>query len=424
MNKFLYLPIFVLLLAGCNKGNKTTKLKPLFPGVADSSKSIIISNRLPSLPVNRKGTVTISVPEQRDYSIEDLVDQYSYICLETTKESLIGNIDQICRDSIFLFILDKRSKSVLRFDTTGHFLSRIGSKGKGPKEYISPSRIALDKSRREICILDDDAWKLEYFNYNGDHLRTTPMYFDFSDLAFWGKRIILRARTDENGKWEPIDKKEVLICDNNYKPLLTLFERPKDLSKDFHCEAVKPLKRFYDGIYFSTMLSDTIWRITNKSCDAMFVLKFPSRGKFIENDKLNELTDKKYEELINSEICFLGEYGITPNISYFFIKIKDKYRSILSLIYNRKTRHIIYGKKSYPFLNRFKRLGDYFFDGIDFTGDDGTFINVQQPNNMISIFKSLNKRDLSFLPQKDKKMMEQIGEKDNPVLMIVKVKDF
>lgn len=74
---------------------------------------------------------------------EDMVKSIEYIPLETTDQSLIGEIENLVVADGRFFINSDR-KSILCFSDDGKFLFKIGNIGRGPGEFISPFSISVD----------------------------------------------------------------------------------------------------------------------------------------------------------------------------------------------------------------------------------------------------------------------------------------
>lgn len=80
--------------------------------------------------------------DQPEY--ESLVKSVEYIPLETTKESLVGNVTSLYVSDGRILINSDRKK-VLCFDEDGKFLFNVGNRGRGTGEYISPFSICVEK---------------------------------------------------------------------------------------------------------------------------------------------------------------------------------------------------------------------------------------------------------------------------------------
>src|SRR5690606_26101942 len=94
-----------------------------------------------------KALDTITVPPVRKAygKFEDFFSKAAYIPLETSANSMIGNISRLCYFRDQFFILDKKGNSILIFDKKGKFLDKIEAIGKGPGEYISLMDFAIDR---------------------------------------------------------------------------------------------------------------------------------------------------------------------------------------------------------------------------------------------------------------------------------------
>jgi hypothetical protein len=96
------------------------------------------------------------------------VESIHYIPLETKAESLLGNVVQIKAIDNSLFIYD--GNQILQFSKSGHFISNIGKKGKGPTEYVvCESYSTTDKF---VFILDAGASVIKMYNHEGEYVQT------------------------------------------------------------------------------------------------------------------------------------------------------------------------------------------------------------------------------------------------------------
>lgn len=74
----------------------------------------------------------------------DIITDYNVIPLETTNESLIGNIDKIVFHDNQFFILDQfKVRTIFVFSSTGKFMWKLSKFGKGPGEFIEPTDFCI-----------------------------------------------------------------------------------------------------------------------------------------------------------------------------------------------------------------------------------------------------------------------------------------
>lgn len=71
------------------------------------------------------------------YPFDSLIDDISFIKLETNDDCVIGDIHQVLCTDNYIFILDFFStNAVYCFDKQGNYIRQIGKKGQDPGEYF------------------------------------------------------------------------------------------------------------------------------------------------------------------------------------------------------------------------------------------------------------------------------------------------
>jgi hypothetical protein len=99
--------------------------------------------------------------------MEHLFPLEELIVLEEREESLIGGIGWLSRVDDRLLIVDNIQDLVLLFDLQGRFLGRLGNKGQGPGEYMSPCQ-AIAGPDDTLCVLDRGRAIL-FYDRSGQH---------------------------------------------------------------------------------------------------------------------------------------------------------------------------------------------------------------------------------------------------------------
>lgn len=100
-----------------------------------------------------------------------LVDSVKYIQLENSDEAIISQISNVSFDDGFIFIHDVITASVLIFDDSGKYLTRISRIGKGPGEYIKLNSLMVNTENKELVVYDTRSRKLIFYDYEGNCLR-------------------------------------------------------------------------------------------------------------------------------------------------------------------------------------------------------------------------------------------------------------
>ena len=293
MRQFIYFTLFFFLFS-CKKGESNRTLKSINESFADSA--ILVKESIPYLELKNKDAICISVPEGVNMLYKDtLIGDYSYIPLETTDDCLIGEISKLCTDSSFFFVFDRRNNAAFRFSNKGFFLGKFSKKGRGPQEYTTLEDVALDKERKEVCLLDMGGRKMMFYDYGGTFLREEPLYYFFLGLEFWKNKLILNAGMVTNTMYPGIDCNRLLVAEKSQEPLYKGFPYPQKLRRQFYTE--NDLFTFSvhdDEVFYNYPLSDTIWQIKEGSCEAKYILKFKHRDNFFDNNDFQNITSEDY----------------------------------------------------------------------------------------------------------------------------------
>ena len=81
-----------------------------------------------------------SIAYEKQMPLSAFFKDVRYIPLETTRESLLGRINQLCMQGDTIFVLDGvMARSGLMFRKDGSYIGMVGSRGEGPSEYVAPT---------------------------------------------------------------------------------------------------------------------------------------------------------------------------------------------------------------------------------------------------------------------------------------------
>ena len=106
----------------------------------------------------------------------DFVDSVTHIKLETTDESLIGDISLVLFLDSLLIIQDNQTQSVFFFYKDGRFSHKIDRRGQGPGEYILLGRVMIDTDSQRIMIFDKESRKLIFYNLDGTFIKEITQF--------------------------------------------------------------------------------------------------------------------------------------------------------------------------------------------------------------------------------------------------------
>jgi hypothetical protein len=289
-------------------------------------------------------TVTVSldaVNKSQAVNIADLVDSVRFIKLETTDESLIGEILHVIFHEGLYYVNDRISSSILVFDWTGKYKFKISNKGRGPGEYIEISRLLLDEKNRQILIYDVHSRKMIYYTFDGEFIKEVH---GFSDGAVVRDLILL-----SDGSF---------LCYNPaYEERIKYWGVWKvDLSGKFDKFILKqtipyPPQFRYDNPYFYKLQDNKVglWRPDNN--DILYFLNDTVIYRLsmkINKKTVTDFPEQKTED-ISSQLTIV--MSVTDKDNFIFTQWWDQskgYADIASLYLKKENRSIVMAGIKYP----------------------------------------------------------------------------
>lgn len=141
------------------------------------------------------GVTVISKENTKMYDdkglIPDFVEEWDFIKLETSEQSLLHDAFNVNVDDGMIFIFSSPNsvtsgatkQEIKVYDKSGKFLHNIGAFGHGPGEYSYIGKWALNKKEKYVAIHDAD--KLKKYNYRGEFIEAVDVENDLSMLALF-----------------------------------------------------------------------------------------------------------------------------------------------------------------------------------------------------------------------------------------------
>ncbi|TKG94503.1 6-bladed beta-propeller [Puteibacter caeruleilacunae] len=127
---------------------------------------------------NDGGIIEINDSNVQTVESIDLTEMFdtdcSYMALETHEGCLIGDIEDMQFHDDKLFILSSVSgdNEVLVFDAKGHFINKIGVRGRGPEEYVAISAFGVNPYGKYVVLVDPLKEKIHKYDYSGKYLES------------------------------------------------------------------------------------------------------------------------------------------------------------------------------------------------------------------------------------------------------------
>ena len=138
--------------------------------------------------------------------MSDIIDSLEYIKLEYNPKFPIGFILDGFRPYItndYIFISCSHESGLLQYKRNGEFVSKIGSFGRGPGEYLQLLAVVIDEKKGIIYIIPNTKRVIDKYDYtSGKFLKEIPI-LDLNGKLMKGSNDITKAY--------PLSDNEVLV---------------------------------------------------------------------------------------------------------------------------------------------------------------------------------------------------------------------
>ena len=221
---------------------------------------------------NADGLLVLTFDDQSSSTFfsDRIFGKVEMIPLETTDDCLVGREpDLLSSDDRHFFIWDHQQQFIMRFDRTGKYINRIGSRGVGPGEYSSMGDCFIDTFANTVDILAHRGQILRY-DYDGTFISSrtygnNPLSFVKTGTDYWFYIGVI----PEAGEGRLIKISEDGTVVEKFLPVKTTWPIPFGIVKNFtRCGNIITLNEY---------ISHAVYRITKDGPMQTTVLNF---GKY------------------------------------------------------------------------------------------------------------------------------------------------
>lgn len=273
--------------------------------------------------------INVDPAGEESYAFDSLIDDISYIKLETNDDCLIGNIHQILCSKDYIFVLDMFvANAVFCFDKQGNFVRRIGKVGQGPGEYTRLCKMCLTSDQKQIVLYD---WtRLHYYDLKGNHIKDVSPGFYVNDIELINDDFIAGFR--ESGVDDDSQRRMLAVYDKDFKLLYREF--PTFYNEVFHLNnGMHPLRGFGNEIYLKEPWTHSIYRIEKERCYEKYRVNIVDGGyPEIQED----MDDDTYIKIVGTKVHF-QDYVILKDYALFYFG-KNGFTWSPFVVYSHKTK--------------------------------------------------------------------------------------
>lgn len=409
-NKIIFL-LLDLLLFGCNSKNlQQEKLSDI-----QSEDSFF----------------TVNVPdlwkEKREVFLSEIAESIEYIPLETSNESLVGNVldVQLTKDYIFISQRIRDNRPLLQFDRAGNFIRQIGKIGRGPEEYVQMRGFSIDKDHKRIYVLASYNGTVHTYSFDGDYIKSFKFPQSYGDIVWSRDSSFIcysesRTGTEKNIFEERNSNNEI----EQYVRNTFFWQHKLNYVTGFGNNRLKAFYRLNDKLHFKSTYNDTVYTYNDDKIIPKYFL---------------DLKDFRLPDQLRTEVT--GKMVTSPK--YYWVSPQETARYLFIFYCTYSTDQSESG---------LGRISDYGFITFDKTKMDGwAFLKPVFVNDLnggpsfypdyvsdslaiccesaFNMKRILNKADPTNKTTKLKEQMillrlkfKDLNESDNPIITIVKLK--
>jgi hypothetical protein len=355
--------------------------------------------------------------------LTDIASDVKYIKLESGKDLVIFANAEYYFSKEYIFV--NNYNHVLVFDYSGKFIRKIGSKGRGPGEIDLIRTISVLESDKILVIQTSANRNLLYYSFDGKFIKSLPVIGEVLKIKFIDENNFIRYYSCSQGneeylyilsneKWDTLSK-----VNNHYKWI-----NNTNIKGMVGYTSFKPFYSYNNKVFVKSMYNDTVYTILNNKIEPDLYLNL---GKYRLPEELRPEPPQSISRFRNeNEKYFFG--GIMEAGGMIFIMTSNyKAKINRNILYNRKSSEGIFlvdaSHEPSGFINDWDGSIEFWPEGS--INDQEIFMEI--PAIVLKkklLDESKGKNAFSDLKKTDlKEIIGDLDELDNPVLMIVRLKN-
>lgn len=303
----------------------------------------------------------------------------------------------------------------MKFNDRGDFVCKIGNRGKGPKEYFFATDFAIAPQNKNVYVLSGQENKIYVYAPDGTFIRTLTSPSEKTSILYCLDDYIFCYNENIDGSVE----KSINIIDykgDDIKNYTNKFPYKFKGTETGFNECI--LYSFGNQLNVKELYSDTVFVYNNHQFTPKYVLKHGSK-KFLP--EIRTTLD------LSNFITVLPKYIIQRHIfetkNYFFF-LFDLNNHYYCLVYSKIDGHQLFIDAKKGFINDLDGGPGILPKTII---DDNTIVYwIDAYQIKVHVRSEAFKNSAPKYPEKKKeleKLANSLNENDNPILMLVKLKE-
>lgn len=349
-----------------------------------------------------------NIENKNNLNFSELADSCVYLKLETNKNCLIGDINDIQYVDNKIFILNNigGENEVLIFNKDGGFINKIGTKGLGPSEYLSIGSMGINSFDKQLILIDPLKHKIHKYDYLGKFISSIPVKNECSFI--YKIRFVSKNRMRYASYVNSVTSTLIAESDEDLGNQEILWQTNFSNKGGFKY-AENPIST--NGDYFIIPLSDCIYKYNNGELIPFFSININSKYKPVKEFENGGDFRSSFIEAIRKGFSPISSISECKH----FLLIQQLGHSIL---WDEKNR------KGFTLDNiTFQPTHDYIpISGFStISGFEDGFICLL-PNSYLFKMKNYYQEEKIQPNEKIERLLRNVNMEDNPSLCIYFIK--
>ncbi|WP_175632454.1 6-bladed beta-propeller [Pedobacter ghigonis] len=381
-------------------------------------------------------TLRIDPQSARGAAVSQIFDEVKFVPLETTKESLFGNIAELKIAGNKFLIYDYDTRAVLVFTNEGKYLTKIDAaklqteKADKEKAVTHGFTLVTEGNTEYIAVYTPN--NVQYFTLEGSFVKKVKNFNYYSPkLSFANSDVVLRPYTYIK-KGKDSTRYSLVTIDKKKKDTVGYFKIDDKFFERDDWYGDDPITKYNDNEAFYTRYYDyRLYKLNAKKMELAYKFIFPAINTLPKDFITNPAYVKKRFEYFEKNKKMIHGIGSSYLIGdQLYLKLsnifwdKDQKKS---LIYNTKTTELLSFQDLEPdSLSSFLPVTDsgfaYDFENRGFLAyEDKKFYTSYSALAMFT-FKERSAGKTTQYPPLLEKYFKTGDRKSNPVIIILKPK--
>ena len=289
------------------------------------------------------GATVVTVPAVLDTAdLRPYIAEERWLPLSLDGRAALGQVTKIVGDTARFYILDGQLQQVLRFNADGHCTGLVGHRGDGPTNYSALTDICYDVPSATLSLLDGERGEVIVYDKSRRQTGRSLLPFTGNRLVRVGRGYAVNCPRGDNLEVPAVDGYRLVLTDSLLRPSRKVLGCSPQEREHLHWSVEQPLRTFGSASYYTVLLADTLWQVTDSLLTPRYVLRYEGQPALFSAAERAALSDAALVAAVKDKAYFSGAYVLTPSHACFGINTPQGTRAVF---FDESAQKVIVGPR-------------------------------------------------------------------------------